>query len=211
MANLLRISIFGAMPTGEEWSVNPCWGLADFGETVTPTQAQTIATALAAVSIPTGLSSLMSTQTTFTGYRVEARNLAGVLETQAQALRSSPSAGSGSFPHPFQTSWVTSLRTAGIGASGRGRLYWPATGQGIADTTLRPTSAQTAAALTAVTSFLTSVQTAIRVTLPGAYLGVWSRKGHEINICHQLQMGDVLDTQRRRRDTLVENYSTGTF
>jgi hypothetical protein len=206
MANFLRLSIFGTLPTGEEWSVNPAYNISDFGVSTTPAQVQAVATAAAAVSPGASMLALWTTTTALTGVRVEARDNDGTLENLAEAIRAIPLAGSGTSAHPFQTATVTSLRTAQVGQSGRGRLYWPATGCGIANATLRLSAPTPTALLTAVSTYLGAIQTAVRVTFAGANLAVWSRKMNLANNVTSLQQGDVLDTQRRRRDTLVENY-----
>lgn len=212
MARILRVSLVGQMPSGEEWSVNPCFSVGgDFGAPVSSTQAQTIATAIAGLIIPTGVLNMQSSSTTHTGVRVEARDLDGSLESLAEAVRALPVGGSGASFHPFQTSAVTSLRTALPGASGRGRLYWPATGVTLTVGTLRPSTANVVSHLAGVKTYLSSIETSIEATLTGVALVVWSRKLLAQNVVTSLQMGDVLDVQRRRRDQLVEGYSTTTW
>jgi hypothetical protein len=209
MADLLRVSLVGTLPSGEEWSVNPVYSIGgDFGTPVTPAQAQTIATGIAATSPAAAMLNAWSISTNFTGCRVEARSAAGVLETQAEGIRATPLVGTGSAPHSFQTCVVSSLRTAVPGASGRGRLYWPATGITLTAATLRLQSATATALLAAVKTHLSSIQAVIDVTLDGVALGVWSRKLSDVGIVNQIQLGDVLDVQRRRRDTLVETISS---
>lgn len=212
MADLLRISINGAMPSGEVWSVNPVYSVGgDFGAPVSQAQAQTIANAIAAAAVPSTLQGMWSSGTTMTGYRVEARSKTGVLETQAESVRATPIAGNGLNPHPFQTSAVISLRTALPGASGRGRLYWPATALGIDPTSLRISATPVTNTLAAVKTYLSAIQTAIDVTLDGVALVVWSRKNHAITTVNRLELGNVFDVQRRRRDQLIENISATTY
>lgn len=211
MAHLLRVSLLGVLPGGEEWSVNPCYQISDFGIATTPLQVQTVATAIAAVSAPSAMTTNWSTGTNYIGCRVEARKWTGELENQAEATRSSPGNGISATIHPFQTSMVQSLRTVVAGPSGRGRLYWPATGIALTATTYRPSTAAVSGALAAYSAHLAAIQTAIRVTFAGATLTVWSRKGNISNQVVSTQMGDVLDVQRRRRDTLIEAYSTLAF
>ena len=209
MAKVLRLSLIGGMPNGEKWSVNPVFGVGgDFGVPVTQQQAQTIATACAAVVVPSGISTMWQTPTTLTSIRVEARGMDGTLEAQAEALKTPMTSGGGSSTHPFQTSIVTSLRTAHPGPSGRGRLYWPATGIAMTSSTLRAASGSVDGAVTAVKTYLSALEAAIEVTLTGVALCVWSRKNGALYPVNQLQMGDVLDTQRRRRDTTIETFST---
>jgi len=58
---------------------------------------------------------------------------------------------------------------------------------------------------------LSSMETAIKATLPEANLTVWSRKTANFHDVNSLQVGNVLDTQRRRRDTLIEAYTAVTY
>jgi len=173
----------------------------------TPLQVQAVATALAASAVNTGFIGAWGTTTFLTGYRVEARSYAGVLENQAEATRTTPIAGQGNQPHPFQTAVCISLRTSQVGASGRGRLYVPANGMQIGVNNLRPTTAVVQAFLTGAYVTLGSMTTAIRATFAGANLAVWSRTLKVANNVTALQVGDILDVQRRRRDTLVEGYT----
>jgi hypothetical protein len=212
MARILRVSLFGAMPSGEEWSVNPVYNIGgDFGVDPTPAEMTTIANAIAALSVPAALLSTWSTSTSLVGARVEARDYDGTLSVLAEAVKGTASAGTGATPHPFQSAIVSSLRTVTPGASGRGRLYWPATGVALQATTLRVLNTQVANILAAVKTYLSSIETAIEVTLPGVSLVVWSRTKVTAYPVTSIQMGDVLDVQRRRRDVAIEGYSATTY
>jgi len=212
MADILRVSIVGAMPSGEEWSVNPVYKIGgDFSVPVSSTQANTIALAIAAVAVPTALLALMNTTTTVTGARVEARTYAGALEAQGEAVRASSAVGTASNALPFQSALVCSLRTSRAGASGRGRLYWPATGAPLQSGTLRLSAAAVTSYLSSFKTYLSGISTAIDVTLDGVGLTVWSRKLLTSTPVNALQVGDVVDTQRRRRDQAIETYQTLTF
>jgi hypothetical protein len=212
MADLLRVSIFGQMPGGEEWSVNPVFSVGgDFGTPVSPQQAQTIATAIAAIAVPTGLMNLMSNSTNVQGVRVEARSLAGVLESQGEALKGIATPGGQTVGHPFQTAVVLSLRSGTPGASGRGRLYWPGTGAPLNIADLRIVTGTVSSALSGAKTYLSGIETAIEATLTGVSLCVWSRKLVNLFPVTQLQIGNVADVQRRRRDALVEGYQATTY
>lgn len=212
MADLLRVSITGALPDGEQWTVNPVYGIGgDFGAPVSSTQANTIAVAIAAIAVPTGLLQNMSTLTTVTGARIEARSKAGALESQGEALKAVPTPGTSTSPHPGQIALVSSLRTATAGASGRGRLYWPTSGLKISPTNLRPINADMTSLVTAVKTYLSAIQTAIDATLDGVGLVVWSRKLSTLYPVTSIQMGNVADVQNRRRDQLVEQYFPTTW
>lgn len=206
MADLLRVSLIGELPNGEEWSVNPVWGLNDFPVSTTPAQVQAVATAIAANALPANLAISWAVNTKLTGVRVEARTYAGVLENQAEAVKATPWAGGSTTTHPFQTAWVVSLRTAAVGASGRGRLYFPATGATLDSDTYRPSTTQTNTFLTACRQVLTDCETDVKAVFSTAKLVVWSRKNNSAANVTSVQAGDILDTQRRRRDALIESY-----
>jgi hypothetical protein len=214
VANVIRVSLLGTLPGGEVWSVNPVWqiGGVSTAEDVSQSQAQTMADAIAALTIPTGVLNLMSNGCRHTGARVEARRWNGLLAAQAEKIRAAPVVATGTGAMPFQASLVTSLRTAGLGGSGRGRIYWPATGANLTSTTLRPDTAFITSSLAGVKTYLTSITAALNVTLTNdAVLSVWSRQLQQTNPVNQLQMGDVIDVQRRRRDNILESYSSLTF
>ncbi len=212
VAKVLRVSIKGALPSGEEWSVNPVFAIGgDFGTDVTSAQANTIATAIAAVSVNASLTSAMSTSTTVTGARVEARTLGGTLEAVGEAVKGTPTPGTSTTPLPFQTAGVVSLRTAVAGARGRGRLYWPLTGGTITLATLRLNGPSVTTYLSGMKTYLSAILAAIDVTLDGVSLVVWSRASGSTANVTSLQMGDIADVQRRRRDQTVETYQALSF
>lgn len=205
-ADIVRISIEGLLPNGEVWSVNPCYQIADSGADNTFTEVNSIAAAIAGLTIPTGVRGMYNSNTSINSIRVETRKYNGTLELLAEAAVPAVVFGSGSASHPFQTSMVTSLRTEFPGARGRGRLYWPATGVPILASTLRPATSEVTAALTGVKSYLSAIQTAINAQIPVINLVVWSRVGGTSHQVTRLLQGDILDTQRRRRDSLAETY-----
>jgi len=212
MADLLRVSITGAQPGGEVWSVNPVYSIGgDFGAPVSAAQAMTIATAIDAITVSAGVTAMMAPQTTITGCRVEARSLSGTLESIAEHARGAPVAGIASSTNGFSTSLVSSLRTTHPGATGRGRLYWPANGVPLQLSTYRPTSANMTTYSLGVKTYLSAIQAAIDVTLDGVALAVWSRKNADLYVVNSIQVGDILDTQRRRRDQVIENYTVQSY
>jgi hypothetical protein len=210
MADLLRISLVGEMPNGEEWSVNPVFAIGgDFGESVTAAQATAIATAIAARAVPTSLLATNVTTVKVNGARVEARMSNGDLVALGEALKATPSPGTASASHGFSAATVVSLRTGLPGASGRGRLYWPATGVLMNNLTLRVDPSAVAGILAGMKTYLSGIDTDIQSVLTGAAtLCVWSRKTGALSPVNAMQVGDVLDTQRRRRDVIVESYQS---
>lgn len=215
VANVIRVSILGTLPSGEVWSVNPVWqiGGVSTAEDVSPSQANAMAVAVAGVAVPTSLLNMLASSCAVTGARVEARRWDGTLAAQGEALKASPQIGTvGAGGHSYQTAAVFSLRTGGVGARSRGRLYWPATGVGLAIANLRPSGPQILAYVQAMSTYLTSITTALDITLTNSpILSVWSRLNAATTPVNQIQIGDILDVQRRRRDQLIETYQTVSF
>lgn len=214
VANVIRVSIMGTQPGGEVWSVNPVWqiGGVSTAEDVTPEMCLAMATAIDALTIPAGLLAILNQFSNFNGTRVEARRWDGTLSAQAEHVRT-PVYGTGTTSTlPYQSSLVASLRTAGFGGSARGRLYWPATGVPLTAATFRVSSSNVTSALAGVKTYLTSVTTALDASLVNSpVLSVWSRTNNSTQPVNSIQMGDVIDTQRRRRDKLPEAYLSTSF
>lgn len=206
MANLVRIALVGTMPSGEEWSVNPVFRL-NTPTSVSYTDAVAIATAIEGMTYPTTLAALHSSTVKLSGVRVEARDNDGTLEALADRTFSIPFSGTGTSYHPFQTSCVFSLRTPGPGGSGRGRVYWPATGASLDSSTLRISSTITTNALTGFRTLMEAIEGYITAQVGEAILAVWSRKLETTFGVTSIQVGDVADTQRRRRDAVPETYT----
>lgn len=202
-----RIRIQGSLPTGEVWSVNPAFtddgGPLVVDYSVLLEWAQNIAALNASQIMPTALRSLISSAATVSSIRVEYRNSAGELGQAAEHTLTSPIAGTGTPTKPFQTSLVSSLLTGRPGRSYRGRLYWPALAAAISTSTLRLTNPSTAGAVAAITEFLTQVADAVPAPF-SSQLVVVSDKLSVATPVTSVVVGDVLDVQRRRRDTLQE-------
>jgi len=208
MADLLKVSILGQLPGGEVWSINPVFRIGPPGDIITSAEAVAIVNGVNAITVPTGVRNVMSSNTLITGVRLEARFLDGSLEIVSEGARATPIGGTGLVAHPYQNALVTSLRTNTPGAAGRGRLYVPATGVTLQAASLRLLNTDVTSYVTGMRTYLTAIDTAIETALGpvNAQLVVWSRKGSSTAVVNRLQMGDVIDTQRRRRDTLFETY-----
>lgn len=210
----VRVSILGSTTGGEVWSVNPCYDpTGEFGSGVDQAQIDAAATAIANISPGAQLLSNMSTLNQISGARVEVRDdgtdaLLGI----SQAVKTPALSGTGSPLMPPQCAIVTSLRTNTPGASGRGRLYWPSVGAGVVSTG-RIATATTVTNNNAMKTYLTAIRDALATAFPtiGFNLAVRSRTTKTTPHVVRLQTGDVIDTQRRRRDNLPENYASTTF
>lgn len=213
-SDVVRVTVEGTALTGEVWSVNPCFGIGDFSfATPTFAQANAAAAAIAALTPGSQLLAAMSTGLRITGARVEVRKFDGTLDVVGEATRSSSLPGTGAPVHPPQIAMCHSLRTARAGASYRGRLYWPGVGLTIQSTDFRVSSATQDSLLSDLKTYLTSFEGAINTAFveTGASLVVWSRKDAALEAVNALSVGNVLDTQRRRRDKLTESLVTLAF
>ncbi len=204
----VRLVIKGTMGSGEVWTINPVFDPT--GEFPGWDQAKGDA-ALAAVNgvtVPSFLLSALSSAGSVVGARLEARNDSDdKIFGLSEGPRPSNGLGTGQPLHPAQTAMVTSLRTATAGPRGRGRLYWPAVGVAIG-TDLRVSSTNVGNMLNNMKSYLLALATALQSGFTGIPFApaVRSVTSHTTPHLIRLQVGDVLDTQRRRRDALPEQY-----
>lgn len=211
MADYVRVSIQGSMPGSEKWSINPVYSLPGGAGGITQTELNTLLEAINDLVVPTNIRVAMNANTAVTGARLEVRNTSGALLMVAEGLRDATQSGTGSLAHPYQTSIVCSLRTNTPGGRGRGRLYWPATGQAISGTTLRIADTNQATLLDGFTSYLAAINAEVQAFDAESWLSVYSPTNNALSQVLRLQVGDVVDTQRRRRDALPESYVTGNY
>lgn len=210
----VRASILGASPGGEVWSINPVFDpTGEFGTSVDQTALDAACDAIAALSPGANLLAFCSSALTITGARLEVRQDSddSLLAISTQ-VRSSPLSGSGTPLRGAQNALVVSLRTNTPGGSGRGRIYWPAVGSSV-DNTLRFPSAAALTALTEMRTYLNAMRSALATAFPtiGFDLAVRSRLTHTTPHVNKVQVGNVPDTQRRRRDNMTEDYQSLAF
>jgi hypothetical protein len=210
----VRVSILGSFSTEEVWSVNPVFDpTLEFGSTVDQAALDAAALAIANRTIPTNMRAAMSTSSTRVGARVEVRDdvddhLIGI------SLQGSttPLAGTGTLFQAPQTAIVCSIRTNTPGGSGRGRLYWPAGGATVTATG-RLSTPGTLAMVTDFKAYLLGIRSDLATAFPtiGFDLAVRSTTTHTTPHAVRVQVGNILDTQRRRRDNLPEAYTAASF
>jgi hypothetical protein len=211
VSHLVRVIVLGNLPGGEKWTVTPTFDSIT-GDDVSYADCLNLVGAINAITVPTGLRNQWNVNTGIAGVRVEAREYNGTLQAQAEGMRSSPVNGSSSKNLPYQAAIVSSLRTALPGPRGRGRLYWPGTGADIDPSSLRLSPTNANLFLTGVASYLSAMRTEINTVLGSPnVLAVWSRENQEATVVNRLLVGDILDVQRRRRDSLSETYASTSF
>lgn len=212
MAFFNRIRIGGTSVGGERWSTHidmaflgsgPAGGgVIDYEELLF--WAQGIAD-LDVFTVAGPLRQLMSTSLALTTVRVEA--IADGEVVQVAEVDGLDLPGTAIMTKVPQTALVLSLLTGRPGRSYRGRMYWPACGAAINQGTGRlsnPTIAQVAEAydnLVVEIGIASDQETSLVPVVYSPTLNV-------VTPVTQVSVGDVLDTQRRRRDTLVETRAT---
>lgn len=211
LVSYVRVGILGQTTGGEVWSINPTFDPSgEFGSSVDQTALDAAATAIAALSPGTQLLARLSTLLQITGSRVEVRDDAtdGLIAI-ANGVRGSALSGTGTVLMPPQCATVYSLRTNTPGASGRGRFYWPCLGAGITSTG-RLAGGTLATDLTSMKAYMLAIRDALATAFPtiGFNLAVRSRLTKTTPHVVRMQVGDVIDTQRRRRDKFPEGYQT---
>lgn len=107
-------------------------------------------------------------------------------------------------PLPPQVSMVVSLQTAVANRAGRGRFYLPA--PTVASVSAHVIASATIAAVAAAAGALFAGLDAGTIT-PVIYHRTGSMAGTVTNLT-SARVGSVFDTQRRRRDKLIETYTS---
>jgi hypothetical protein len=205
----VRVSILGNLFSEEVWSINPVFDPSfEFPGGVDQTALDAATLAIANRTVPTSLRAAMSGVASRTGARCEVRDdatdaLIGI-STQGSAT---PTAGTGGNFLTPQSAVVFSIRTNTPGGSGRGRVYWPA--MGVTLTTAGRISAPSTSTMAAdMKSYLLGMRSDLAAAFPtiGFDLAVRSKTTHTTPHAVRLQVGNIVDTQRRRRDNLPESY-----
>ena len=219
----LQVVVLGGSPDGEVWSNSfrfsqraqasmlPTPGRNDITDAET---LQAVADEVAALQTgnvyPSGLRGCLSAALNIYGIRVNAISDSGTLVAAAEHVKATPVQGSGSATRPLQVALCVTLNSgAAFGRHYRGRVFFPAlSSPAISSATLRvsPTDrASLASALATLFSEVGGVINAQSVFVPPYVPVVYSRSTAQLLAVQNISVGDVLDTQRRRRDSLREN------
>lgn len=208
----LRIRPLGNIPAvGEKWTISPAYRWVPLAATLTQPMLQSLANRLVTAITLASLGPLgnaMSNGANISGWRVEQYGEDDKLDAVAEANYAAPIASATGATKSLQDAVVCSLRTSTPGARGRGRVYWPA--YGVTLTNWRITAPTPAALSTAFKTLFLAIQGEINAEASAnlisnvAELAVRSSTRRESYKVESLQVGDVLDSQRRRRDKVVE-------
>ena len=210
-----RLIMKGTLPGGEVWSSGISFIPGTEGGPLIETFADLLSWATTFGAYITGLSATnellqtMSTGVFITSIRTELLNPGPTLFQAAEFPLAVAKQGGLALTKSYSDALVFSLLTPLPGRSRRGRMYWPALGAVLDGATGRVVSATNLARATRMKELIHAAQAAT----PGAVIGaaVWSEKLQSGEFISKVAVGDVLDTQRRRRDALVEQYQTVTY
>lgn len=216
-----RVIVQGTFPGGEVWSTSAAFSyfasaFSGFNQSQCESIVTRLLTNIPTATWPASLKTLLAAQGAITGWRVETRQENEAISAVAENAYSSPVAGTGSASKTLQDAVVVSLRTATPGARGRGRMYWPALGASL-DGQFRLTTPSAANVADGAKTLLKLIGDQLNAELAAnsivatVELAVRSQTLHECNPVVRLQVGNVLDTQRRRRDSLTEAYATTSY
>ena len=209
----LIVRPIGQSPNGETWT----FGLRythdlNGSDDLSNSQLQDVADAVAALNsnqgIPPQMKSMLSSSLAVAGIRVEQIGTDGLLEKAAEHLYAPPIVGVDPPIRTIQTALVFSLnRGAQFGRSGRGRCYVPACG-------VYPTMTAGFRVQSNMMDDLLSMWNQMQgdwgqaingeVGLLSYQLCVYSPKLERLTAVENVALGDVFDSQRRRRDKWVE-------
>jgi hypothetical protein len=201
MSRLYRMNFQGNLPAGDVFN-HSLWVTGSDSSLITDAATASAAAAAALTTTASGMQSQFTTPTVWAGT---------VVEEVTQATGVSVSTGSSSFTHagtngsasslPGQCALVVTLRTATVSRRGRGRFYLPP----MANSATTPTGRLNATASTAVTLSLNAFFNALKTFVVPFTPVVYSPTGRTVATVTSYDFGDVFDTQRRRRNKLVES------
>lgn len=204
MTHIGQIVCPGILPTGEVFDYSFWVANAD-GTDASLATLQTAANDWnTSLSVNAAFRALYSTTTIFSSakaYVVESTT-GKVVQSGVGGIQFTGSAATASFPP--QTAVCVTLRTSQAGASYRGRFYLPA--PLVAEGTL--TGRLTGAAITTLVTAMNQAAAAIISDDVQLHIGVYSRVHKLFTRGTFFDIGDVFDTQRRRRDKLAESRQT---
>lgn len=124
-AGLTRWSFHGTLDGGEIWQTSVWQNGRDASE-VAGTVASDLVNNSAFTPVKTQILAMLGPGDTFQGLNMY--HYGGGSGADAQSSGTNAGNGTGTVDHPAQICAVLTLKTAVAGRSGRGRMYWPATG-----------------------------------------------------------------------------------
>lgn len=154
-----------------------------------------------------------SAMVTFTGVKIIGYGADGKAAASGEFVPTAGSvAGSAATNHPPQCAVVASLLSDDASRSGRGRIYLPLVSPTVATATGTFPTADCTAIANAVKTFCNGVEALATWPTTGSDTIVASTlPGKTFVVVKRIRVGNVFDTQRRRRNKIVETSSTVTL
>lgn len=210
-ANILKVTQKGTIAT-DVWQT-ACYFRAKSTPPTLPIPAA-FGTAIANASRTcfVNLAPYTSAMVSWTGVRLDWYGSGGLLIASLDATATGGSAGgSAAGNHPPQTCVVVSMRSAGTGPTARGRMYWPLLSGTVSTATGTFPSADASSIAGHLRTFLLAVGADTTWSAAGWDPVVVSQTAGGLDrLLTHLKVGNVFDTQRRRRNKVIETYSTVT-
>lgn len=210
-----RVIISGTLGNAEVWSTSVAWADVSSGSSTALTSTSNLLGVASGIwtDLTNGSAArvpfdMISTSGRITQVRVEARNVGGLLNA-AEFAGSTPLPGVGAPSKPTTAASVVSLLTGVPGRRYRGRMYLPAMALTIG-TDFRIPAATTEIIAEGMDARFDAWSTVFNSGETAIVPVVVSEVGLVCTEVQQLRVGDVFDTQRRRRDDLQETYFTVT-
>lgn len=211
MAPFNKVTFSGTLPGGETWSTGVAFAsFTSSGYVDSFEELQEWANAIALLNagnvFPVAWRSALSAAAAITKIRCEFYFTQTVLG-QAAERDITPKPGIGAAGLPFQNSLVMSLLTGRPGRSYRGRMYLPAIGASVDPATLTLGTPNTEDTAVQGAGFLLAISDAAPGDL-GLSPAVHSQLMDLNTRVTTVSVGNILDTQRRRRASVPEVYFT---
>lgn len=217
----IKTIMLGRLGASEQWSCGITWRnfelfAASMSQTMIESLAQRLVTNITGTAIPANIKSLWSNSAGLIAWRVEQHGEDEKLTNVGEAAYATQIVGTGSASKSPQDAIVVSMRTSTPGARGRGRLYWPALGVSLTSEFALSSPTPAAIALASAQLFKLvgdqiTAEWAANSMAVTPELAVRSVTDHQSRKVERLQVGSVLDTQRRRRDKLIESYAVQNY
>jgi hypothetical protein len=197
----LRHTILWSLPGGEVATAGCAWDNTGGGIIGTPTD---IAAALAAKSLAmwNSIKGSWATGTAYVGSRTAVIAVSGLTVETVENGHAPVTGGHSSANLPTEVAVVASLRTATYSRSGRGRMYLPAPSTGAVEPDGRFLASTQGGLADAMQTYLSTVTVGAADYFPV----IASKTQFALRPVTTVQVGDIFDSQRRRRDALTEVY-----
>lgn len=201
MSRLYRMNFQGNLPAGDVFN-HSLWCTGSDASTINDAVTASAAAATALTTTASGMQARYSSTTIWAGTVVEEVDpTTGDSEATGSASFSHAGTNGASTPMPGQVALVVTLRTAVVTRRGRGRFFLPA----MQADSVTSTGRLNATAIAAVTISLNAFFAALQGFAVPMNPVVYSPTARNFNDVTSYDFGDVFDTQRRRRNKLVES------